>query len=251
MSQQNTQESKAPMPEADDIAAYLRKHPEFFEQHPEVLADINLSHRFQGAVSLVERQVKVLREQNQNFKHQLDELVTIARDNDLLNERIHRLTLALLDADSINDIYIALDDILRGDMNADAVSVKLFVDADAVEIDADNELMQTIFVHMDDPSMEEYKAFLTHEKPNCGPLKPEQTQYIFGKDVGADIESTALIPIGGDSCTSNACPFLGMIAIGSEDPQRFHPSMGTMFLTNLGDIVSRTIKTHLSPKKQD
>lgn len=251
MSQHNTQESKANMPEADDIAEYLRKHPEFFEQHPEVLADINISHRFQGAVSLVERQVKNLREQNYKFKHQLDELIAIARENDVLNERVHRLTLGLLDAKSINDVYIALDDALRGDMQADAIAVKLFIDADAIEIDHDNELMQTIFVHMDDPQMEEYKTILSHEKPSCGPLKPEQTLYIFGKDMGADIESAALIPIGGDSCTDMNCPFLGMIAIGSEDPQRFHASMGTMFLSNLGEIVSRIIKSHLSEKKQD
>ncbi len=250
MSQQHSPENKQPMSQAEDIAAFLRKHPNFFDQYPDVLADINLSHRFQGTVSLVERQVKTLRDQNQKLKRQLDELVGIARDNDSLNERIHRLTLALLDAASINDIYVALDDILRGDMNADAVAVKLFIDADHIEVEADNELMQTVFVHMDDPSIEEYKHFLTHEKPLCGQMKPEQIRYIFGKDAGADIESTALIPIGGNSCTSESCPFLGMIAIGSEDPQRFHPSMGTMFLTNLGDIVSRVIKAHLKPKSQ-
>ena len=248
MSKQNTQEeTSTTATDIESVVEYLRLHPDFFEKQPELLAELNLSHSCGGAVSLIEHQVRALRNQNGGLKKQLDDLISIARENDVLNDRIHRLTLSLLDADTINDAYIALDDTLRGEFQCDAVSVKLFLDMDEVEPEDDNELMQTILVHMNDPSMSEYKSILTSDAPMCGPLKPEQIAYLFGDD-SDDIKSTALVPLGGDRCSSVSCPFLGILAVGSHDPNRFHPKMGTLFLGNLGDIVSRVIRLHLIDK---
>ena len=226
------------------VAQHLLSHPNFFEQHPDVLAEINLSHDCGNAISLIERQIIALRGQHQSSKQQLETLVQIARDNDRLNERMHRLTLAILDAVTLNDIYIALDETLRGDFEADAVTIKLFIDPDAAAIEPDNELMQTIFVPMNDPRLAEFKTLLGNEKPSCGQLKPEQLKYMFGA-TAESIKSTAVIPLGGESCSNIECPFLGLLAIGSRDANRFQSSMGTLFLNNLGDIISRSIKSHL------
>lgn len=233
----------------EKVAKYLLAHPDFFDRHPEVLAELNLTHNHGGvAVSLIERQVRALRSQNRNSKQQLDTLIQIARDNDRLNERMHRLTLAVMDAVTLNEIYIALDETLRNDFQADAVTVKLFINPDEARVEPDSELMQTLFVPMNDPRLEEFKNLLGHEKPTCGKLKPEQLKYMFGASADS-IKSTAVIPLGGDSCTSIECRFLGLLAIGSRDPDRFQPTMGTLFLSNLGDIISRAIKSHL-PLKQ-
>ncbi len=230
------------------VADYLQQHPDFFDQHPEALAAVKLHHECNGAISLIERQVSALREQHRNAKGQLESLIEVARDNDKLNERMHRLTLAVLDAETLNDIYIALDDNLRGDFTADAVNIKLFIDPDEAEIEPDHELMQTIFVPMNDPKLNEFKTILGHEKPSCGALKPEQLKYMFGEQAD-EIKSTAVIPLGGTHCTPTQCPFLGILAIGSRDVKRFDSSMGTLFLSNLGEIISRAIKAHLPPKR--
>jgi len=247
----STQDSQAQQPitlDAETIAEYLHQNPEFFEENPDVLAELNISHQVSGAISLVERQLGTLRDQNKKSKAQLESLIQIARDNDKLNERMHRLILSLMDANSLNDIYIALDDSLRGDFEADAVTIKLFVDPSQVNIDPDSDLIQTIFVPLEDPCLDSFKNILSHEKPVCGPLKPEQLSYLFDDQADA-IKSTALIPLGGDLCSSTGCNYLGILAIGSHDENRFHSNIGTLFLNNLGDILSRGIRPYVAEKE--
>ena len=245
----NKQEKSKQSSNDEKVARYLLAHPDFLDRHPEVLAELNLNHGVDGnAVSLIERQVKALRSQNRSNKQQLETLIQIARDNDRLNERMHRLTLAVMDATTLNEIYIAVDETLRNEFKADAVTVKLFVNPDEAAVEPDNELMQTIFVPMNDPRLDEFKNLLGHEKPTCGKLKAEQLKYMFGA-AAESIKSTAVIPLGGDSCNSIECPFLGLLAIGSRDANRFQANMGTLFLNNLGDIISRAIKSHLPLKR--
>lgn len=234
----------------ETIAEYLHQNPEFFEQNPDILAELTIRHQVNGAVSLIERQISTLREQNKNLKEQLDSLVKIARDNDKLNERMHRLTLALMDANSLNEVYIALDDSLRGDFAADAVTVKLFIDPAKADLDEDNDLIQTIFVPMDDPRLDSFKHILGHEKPVCGSLKLEQLEYLFGEQAD-QIKSTAMIPLGGEKCSPSECNYIGVLAIGSHDEQRFHANIGTLFLSNLGDILSRGITPYVADKDSD
>jgi len=251
-STQDSQTHEAITLDAETIAEYLHQNPEFFEENPDILAELNISHQVSGAISLVERQLGTLREQNKKFKAQLEGLVQIARDNDKLNDRMHRLILSLMDANSLNELYIALDDSLRGDFEADAVTIKLFVDPSQTSIDSGthsgSDLIQTIFVPLEDPRLDSFKSILSHEKPVCGPLKQEQLSYLFG-DQADDIKSTALIPLGGDFCSSAGCNYLGILAIGSHDENRFHANIGTLFLSNLGDILSRGIRPYVAEKE--
>ena len=251
-STQDSQAHEAITLDAETIAEYLHQNPEFFEQNPDVLAELNISHQVSGAISLVERQLITLREQNYKFKTQLDSLIQIARDNDKLNERMHRLIVSLMDTNSLNDVYIALDDSLRGDFEADAVTIKLFVDPSQTNIDANDsmgsDLIQTIFVPLEDQRLDTFKSILSHEKPVCGPLEQEQLKYMFG-DQADDIKSTAMIPLGGDQCSSLECKYLGILAIGSHDENRFHANIGTLFLSNLGDILSRAIRPYVAEKE--
>ncbi|HGX92460.1 MAG TPA: DUF484 family protein [Candidatus Tenderia sp.] len=247
MSGQSSSEKETPtVVDEATVIDYLRRTPDFFQRNPSTLAELELSHDCGGAASLIEHQVNTLRGQNKKLRSQLEKLVKIARDNDKLNERMHRLTLALMDAENLNALYVALDDSLRGDFQIDAMNVKLFTDASLVEVDPDCELMKTIMVPMADPRLSAFKAILSHEKPVCGRLQPEQMNYMFGE--GNDIASTAVIPLGGESCTTIDCPFLGVLVIGSRDPKCFQPNMGTLFLGNLGEVVSRAIKQHIIHK---
>src|SRR5580700_11932789 len=102
------------------VANYLSTYPDFFERNAALLAKLRLPHlRDSGAtVSLVERQVEVLRERNQSLERKLKELVDVARSNDALAERIHRLTQRLIRARTLLDTIAAVEASLREDFDA-------------------------------------------------------------------------------------------------------------------------------------
>ena len=107
------------------VASYLRNHPDFFDRHIGLLEILNVPHPSGTAVSLVERQLALLREKNQRLAEQLDDLLQIARENDTLNQRMHQLTLSLLDARSVEDMLACLDWGLHQYFQTDFVAVRI------------------------------------------------------------------------------------------------------------------------------
>ncbi|MCU7907070.1 MAG: DUF484 family protein [Candidatus Thiodiazotropha sp. (ex Epidulcina cf. delphinae)] len=208
----------------DQLASYLSEHPDFFSRHPDLLGRIEIPHESGAAVSLIERQVETLRNQFRASQKHLSELLEVARNNELLQERMHRLTLELIDAATFEEVLNALEDELHDDFKADAVELRLFSSS-----------------HLDDHPDEAlsgqiatFEQFFNRNQPICGKLDPHQLDYIFGAE-GDRITSTALIPLKSDGV-------LGLLAIGSCDPKRFAHHQGTDFLTRLGEIISRTLQ---------
>jgi len=219
--------------EEKTVADYLRDNPEFFHNNTSLLAALQIPHAVGPAVSLVEHQVKVLRDQNSQLKRKLMDLVHVARDNNRLNERMHQMTLGLIKAGSLEALLDTLRDNLLGEFKADTVVIKLLgmPEAQARECDVD------IF----DPEAGElvhFESFLKSSRPQCGRFKQEQLQYLFGDQAQA-IESVALIPLG-------IKPTLGLLAIGSREASRFHPGMGTLFLTHLGELTALLLSEHIA-----
>ncbi len=208
-------------PEAARVADYLLAHPDFLDTRPDVLARLQLPHASGGAVSLVERQLRLLREQTNRYRHQLEELVSVARDNDTLNRRLHGLILALIDAREFNEVVDVLQDELREQFRADAVELKLF--------SAD-----TIDGHAAEPGPALFRDFMDKGRPSCGPLDGPQLEYLFGPQAG-ETGSAALIPL-------HTATLAGVLAIGSRDRERFHPAKGVDFLRRLGEVVSHTLQ---------
>lgn len=208
------------------VSDYLVTHPDFFVHHPEVLAEIDIPHPTGDAVSLIERQVYILRKQNRQYRSQLESLVEIARENDALAKRLHRLTLALIETRSFDEVLNTLQDELRNLFQADAVEMKLF-SADELAAHATEA----------GPSM--FSDFLDRQRPSCGALPPEQLDYLFGPQAG-ETGSVALIPL-------HAVPLVGVLAIGSHDPNRFDSGKSVDFLQRLADIVSATLSAVSSP----
>lgn len=210
----------------EEIAAYLTTHPDFFERHPDALAAIDIPHPTGDAVSLIERQVRTLREQSGNYRRQLEELVTVARENDALAKRLHRLTLSLIETQSFDEVLNTLQDELREQFKADAVEMKLFA---TEQLDA--------HAHEAGPAL--FKDFLDRARPNCGKLDKEKLEYLFGPQAG-ETGSAALIPLA-------APPMAGVLAIGSRDPERFHEGKSVDFLQRLAEVVSATLQAVSSP----
>lgn len=224
------------------VAEYLRKHRDFFVLHPELLTDLVIPHESGKAVSLVERQVLLLRDENRQLKSRFRELVGIARDNEELSRRMHRLTLRLVEAGSCAQVFGCLDQSVRADFNADALVVRIFAAPLAEEDRGRSE-----FVGRDTPLAKLFAEVIAQRKPFCGRLKHSQQQALFGTDVSVgadDYGSAAVLPLFGKH-------WEGLLGIGSNDPRRYHPEMGIDLLAHLGDIVSLILNPWVKPTAGD
>ena len=207
------------------IAKYLDTHPDFFQRHSKLLETLQVPHDA-GTASLIERQVAVLREKSRDLEEQLNGLIRTARGNEQIVTRLQRFTLELMRADGIDDVIASCQEILRDDFNADFVTLRIIGGDDTMHfVSADNEMLK----HFD-------RLFKT-KKPVCGRLKEEQQSFLFGKNADT-INSVALVPLAG-------AEKLGLLALGSKDETRFHPGMGTVFISHLGELISTSLARYL------
>jgi hypothetical protein len=211
------------------VAEYLQTYPDFFERNSPLLAKLRLPHmRDVGStVSLVERQVEVLRERNQSLERKLKELVDVARANDALAVRIHRLSQRLIRARTLAETVDALETSLREDFDARHSMLVLFTE-EARTLDPMPRFLRT--ADPEDADIKTFESLLGSGKPRCGQVRDSQRDYLFGKD-SVEIGSVALTPLGPKGA-------LGLLAIGASDAQRFHPGMSTEFLTRIGELLT-------------
>jgi len=212
-------------PSAEAVAAYLRRHPDFFSHFPEVLRDIELSHSTGDVISLVERQVVALRDENRKTKSRFDELVQLATDNQAVIHRIHELALSLMEAAGPQAIFSTLADRLTQDFSADCAQTIIFGKPSLVEATPLAE-----FVGGDSDISEVFSDALAGRQPQCGPLNAAQSESLVEFDI-LNVGSAAVLPLSGHN-------WHGLLLITSDDESRFNFEMGTDFLAYLGDIVS-------------
>lgn len=226
MTEQN--QSKPQLPDADTVAAYLSAHPEFFVDHDELILDLRIPHLPGGAVSLVERQVKLLRERNIEMRHRLSQLMDVARDNDRLFDKTRRLVLDLLDAGSLEEIIGAADESLRHEFQVPFVSLILFSETPlSVGRSASNaEAQQAI------------GGLLAGGKTICGVLRPHELAFLFGEEASKEIGSAAVVALDNQQ---------GILAIGSRDPQHYKSSLGTLFLGYIAEVLTRVLPRFSAP----
>jgi len=218
----------------EGIVDYLLSHPEFFEAHPALLSKLKVPHPSGSAVSLIERQVEVLRGQNRQLERKLVDLIEVARTNDALIERIHRLALALLEGANLPDRLYALQEELRERFGADEVSLFL-LHADAKKADAG----PARWLAPDDAGLDQFRDITKSGKSHVGRLRPPQLEFLFGEQA-EHIASSALVPLGDKGN-------LGLLAVGSHDAERFSPTLGTAFLTRISELVTAAVHP-LMPK---
>lgn len=221
----------------NSISEYLQSHPDFFERHQNLLGNLKLPHSTGGpAVSLVERQVSVLRQENLNLERKLHDLIDVARSNDQLAERIHSLALELMAADNRKDIAMLLEEQLRTNFNADRSVLVLFKpNGEDEQTLSDNGTFLRI-LDREDSAISPFKTFMQSKAPRCGRVRDAQRNYLFGED-DAEIGSVALVPIGEKSG-------LGFLAIGSRSADHFHPGKSIDFLIRLGELITGALRRH-------
>ena len=211
--------------EEESIAAYLQHNPEFFERHQALLARLRLPHvRGGSTISLVERQIEVLREKHASLEGKLAELVQVARGNDVIAEKLHRFTRRLLGAPSRAEAIASIESSLREDFDAFHSMLVLIGEP------ADSEQRFVRYIRADDPNLKSFETLFASGKPRCGQARDSQREFLFGSDAN-DIGSIALVPLGEKGS-------VGLLAIGSTDRDRFHPGMSTEFLARMGDLIA-------------
>ena len=213
------------------IAEYLLANPDFFERNTELLADIQLPHSTGGAaISLVERQVSVLRGRNQQIEDRLREFMTVAQNNDEIANKIHDLALLLFRAHEREAVVATVEQQLRDTFNADRPVLVLFDEEATGDIDG-NEFLRT--ASRDNPAISPFKTFIEGGTARCGTVRDAQRDFLFGAE-DVEVGSVALIPLGPHA-------ELGCLAIGSRDPDHFHPGKSIDFLMRIGDLVAAAL----------
>ncbi len=211
------------------VAEYLKDNPDFFSKHPDILVELKIPHNSGSAVSLVEKQVSVLREQNEQSRKRLHELIEIARQNEELARRMHKLALTLMDADDPKDIFSTLYDNLRKNFHADRVVVRLFANPSFVDSFPTDEFAGK---ELNEKSL--FKSIIEKRLPLSGRMKRQQQVFLFGDD-GDQIASSVMVPLHGEG-------WGGILSIGSFDAEHFHAGMGVELLANLGEVLSFILK---------
>lgn len=210
--------------DALDVAGFLRRHPDFLAEFPDLALTLNLPRQQGSSTSLASYQLEVLRDKTRALTRRLQELIAVAQENEQLMVRVHAFTLSLMRAGSLGDTLSRVVATLTEDFHTDFVRMALF---DPVEGFYADWLRVEV---RDSTRLGPFGEFLQKSEPICGRLNHDKLAFLF--DHHADkVRSAVLLPIGNR----------GMLAIGSHDPNRFHPGIGTIFLKLIADAVDAAI----------
>ncbi len=216
---------------AAEVEEFLRRHPDFFHDHLDLLETLEVPHPCGDAVSLISRQITLLRDESRRSRQQLNEILQVARDNDALHQRLHRLTLTLLDATGLEDALGGLRWGLREYFQADFVAVRI------AEPSIDSPIAD---LALPPEHLESFAELMKTGEPICGKTDASQGAHLFGEQAST-AASCALVPL-------RHAGLRGLLAIGSRDPSRFQSGMGLLFLARMGEIVSARLAALLDGK---
>jgi len=212
---------------AEDVFLFLRGHPQFFDQHPELLEKIYVPHPHGGrAIPLAERQILALRDKVKLLEGKLAEIIKYAEENDAISEKVHRLSVALVGARDFPALAHSLYFHLREDFAVPHVALRIWgksVPADFDEAQAVGEAQRS--------------QAATMGAPQCGPAAGNPFVPWF-REAAEHVRSVALVPLGQTAV-------FGLLALGSEDAQRFFPEMGTLYLRRIGELCAAGVTARL------
>lgn len=224
------QRQSDPIDEAK-VIRYLQDNPEVLMAYPEIFSSLAIPHRTGGATSLVERQLKLLREDNKVLKAKIDELVGIARENEELNQRFHRLALELMNTNQLHDVLSMVQDQVQTFFYTDFVCFRFLPGVS----DAGN-VLDGMYLDPQSGVIDSVMPWIEARKPVCGRHDESLNRQLFGADI--HIGSSAFIPL-------YHARNLGLLCLGSISTDRFGLTMGTIFLQQLGELVSNRLKNML------
>ena len=213
------------------VIRYLQENPEVLMGYPDIFSSLAIPHRTGGATSLVERQLKLLREDNKVLKAKIDELVGIARENEELNQRFHRLALELMNTNQLHDVLSMVQDQVQTFFYTDFVCFRFLPG-----VSDNGNVLDGMYLDPQSGVVDSVMPWIEARKPVCGRHDETLNRQLFGADV--HIGSSAFIPL-------YHARNLGLLCLGSISADRFGLTMGTIFLQQLGELVSNRLKNML------
>jgi len=212
------------------VREFLRENPDFLDKNTDILETMILPHNSGKAISLVERQVGVMRDRNKEMRSRLDNMLQTAQDNDLLFEKTKRLVLNLLEAKTLGSLVEAVYDSLGKDYGIEFYSLTLFGD--------EKKLPRTLArIASTEKANERVGTLIGANRTVCGVLREDEMVFLFGER-GRQVGSVAAVPLRYDS-------LYGILAVGNSDPNFYKSSMGTLFLSYVAEILNRVLPNHL------
>ena len=211
--------------EAMEVAEYLRRHPQFLKDFPGIAQELVIPREHGPAASLTAYQLEALRARNDELSRRLAELVAIAADNEQSMVRVHSLTVTLLRAGTLEDTCRSFVAALNEDFHTAFVRLVLFRRAE--DLPPADWLSRV----PDKAALPQFAEFLARGEPLCGRLAQDKLDRLFGARAG-EVHSCALLKIGD----------AGLLAIGSEDANRFHPGIGTIFLKLIAQALQAALQ---------
>lgn len=205
------------------VREYLKNHGDFLQRNPDMLDYLHIDHASGSAISLVEKQVSVMRDRNKDLRQRLKLLTANARDNDALFEQTRNLVLKLLDAESVESLYTIFMDSMVTDFRVEFACLILYGEPGA---------SASVRVESQDTIKKEIGSLFRGQKPVCGTLRKEELAFLFPD--GNGMGSAAIMPL------SNGEP-LGLIAVGSTDANRYNSKVGTLFLSHIADVIVKLL----------
>jgi uncharacterized protein YigA (DUF484 family) len=227
------------------VADYLAHHPDFFQQHIELLKTLYIPHPTGEAISLVAKQLELLREDNRKLKKNYADLVDIGRNNDAVLRKMHQLVLSLMEATTLEQAIISLTDLLHSNFSTDFVSMHIIMDNmdDETESILPSRGMRDIAIGSDNKALRLFASILETNQPQCGQAELEQLEFLFPNNA-KDVASSAIIPIQHNG-------FVALMSIGSRDEHRFTYDAGIMFLTQMAELVGLRFSTLIDQANQE
>lgn len=214
------------------IKDYLRAHPDFFNRHLDLLESLRIPHPCRPAVSLLERQLSLYRDQNAQLGKRLRELVAVARDNDFLSRHMQCLALELIESPELSDMLEGIQSVMREKFGVDFTALRIAAVPAETDLRSDREFVRR-------EALTPFDQVLRSGRPYCGALSDEQIRLLF-QDTTPYVGSVALVPLRG-------ADWQGLLALGSRDRKRFYSAKGTLFLTRMGELISHALQRHLHP----
>ena len=211
-----------------DVVRFLTNNVDFFQRFPDVLETLNIPHEKGSAISLVERQINLLREKNQALEGQLNSLIFVAHDNNNTQQQMHQLVIEVLAAQDAETALHLLTDKLAQDFDVDHVAIRLFADK-VYTLDH----IDQAWVLTSQSARETLDDFTPSNEPLCGRLKACQLKRLFGEHADS-IASSVIIPLRRKTLH-------GLIAFGRVDEHRFNPGMDTLYLKRLGELIAAAL----------
>lgn len=217
------------------VRGYLRDNPSFFDENPDILETMIVPHNAEGAVSLIERQLAVLRSRNSEMKEQLDSLYSAAQENEMMFKKTNHLISGLLEANNLGALIESLYESLGSDYGVEAYSLTLFGD----EVNLPKSMAQ---ISSPDKAHKVIASIFSSSGAVCGQLEASEMNFLF-RDHQNVLGSVATVVLGQDSK-------LGVLALGNSDPHFYQNDMGTIFLDYLAEVLSRLLPQYLKSRNK-